>query len=131
MGEELRWLIEAIATLAKAEGWPDPVIKKVELLGQRITFCVDAKSLEAAKLRIRGLGRGYIYRLVQNGFDNPNALGEVPIEELEKIVPQELAHRIARKLSRSVAPVAVARTVSCTYFHWLSWGGRVCKNAIH
>ena len=55
------------------------------------------------------LGRGYISRLVHNGFDSPKALSEVPIDELEKIVPQELAHRIARKFSRTVAPVAVAR----------------------
>ena len=109
MGEEFSWLIEAISTLAKAEGWPEPVVKKMELLGQRITFGVDAKGVELAKMRIRGLGRGYISRLVQNGFDNPNALGEVPIDDLEKIIPQELAHRIARKFSRSVAPVAVAR----------------------
>lgn len=109
MGEEFSWLIEAISTLAKAEGWPEPVIKKMELLGQRIAFGVDAKGVELAKMRIRGLGRGYISRLVQNGFDNPNALGEVPIDDLEKIIPQELAHRIARKFSRSVAPVAVAR----------------------
>lgn len=109
MGEEFSWLIEAISTLAKAEGWPAPMVKKMELLGQRITFGVDAKGLELAKLRIRGLGRGYISRLVQNGFDSPKALGEVPIEDLEKIVPQELAHRIARKFSRLITPVAVAR----------------------
>lgn len=110
MGEEFSWLIEAIATLAKAEGWPESVIKKMELLGQRITFGVDAKGLELARLRIRGLGRGYISRLVHNGFDSPKALSEVSIEELEKIVPQEVAHRITRKLSRTVAPVAVAHS---------------------
>jgi len=111
MGEEFSWLIEAIATLAKAEGWPEQVIKKMELLGQKITFGVDAKGLDLARLRIRGLGRGYISRLVQNGFDSPKALSEVLVEELEKIVPQEVAHRITRKLSRTVAPVAVAHPV--------------------
>jgi hypothetical protein len=34
MGEEFSWLIEAISTMAKAEGWPEAVIKKMDVLGE-------------------------------------------------------------------------------------------------
>ena len=63
-----------------------------------MSFGIDFKGLELAKLRIRGLGRGYISRLVQNGYDSPRALSELSIEELEKIVPEDLARRIAQRL---------------------------------
>src|SRR5215472_9775320 len=98
MGEEFSWLIEAISTLAKAEGWPEAVIKKMNVLGERLSFGIDLKGLELAKLRIRGLGRGFISRLVQNGYDSPKALSDLSIEDLQKIIPEDLARRIEQRL---------------------------------
>jgi helicase len=105
MGEEFSWLIEAISTLAKAEGWPEAVIKKMDVLGERLSFGIDLKGLELAKLRIRGLGRGFISRLVQNGYDTPKALSDLSIEDLQKIVPEDLARRIAQRLRPLVSDV--------------------------
>jgi DNA-binding winged helix-turn-helix (wHTH) protein len=81
------------------------VIKKMGVLGERLSFGIDFRGLELAKLRIRGLGRGYISRLVQNGYDSPKALSDLSIQELEKIVPEDLARRIAQKLRPSVSDV--------------------------
>jgi helicase len=103
MGEEFSWLIEAISTLAKAEGWPETVTKKMDVLGERLSFGVDLKGLELAKLRIRGLGRGFISRLVQNGYDTPKALSDLEIYDLQRIVPEEVARRIAQRLRLSVS----------------------------
>lgn len=50
--------MEAISTIAKAEGWPEQVTKKMDILGERLSFGVDLKGLNLARLRIRGLGRG-------------------------------------------------------------------------
>ncbi len=100
MGEEFSWLIEAISTLAKAEGWPEQVIKKMDLLGEQLSFGVDPKGLELAKLRIRGLGRGYISRLVQNGYDSLRALVELSPEELEKFLPKDVAQKVMKQGSR-------------------------------
>jgi replicative superfamily II helicase len=105
MGEEFSWLIEAISTLAKAEGWPEAVIKKMDVLGERLSFGIDLKGLELAKLRIRGFGRGFISRLVQNGYDTPKALSDLSIQDLQKIVPEDLARRIAQKLGRPASEV--------------------------
>jgi Transcriptional regulatory protein, C terminal len=105
MGEEFSWLAEAISTLAKAEGWPEQVIKRMDILQERLSFGIDLIGLELAKLRIRGLGRGYISRLVQNGYDSPKALSELSIEELEKIVPEDLARRITQRLRPSASDV--------------------------
>src|SRR5215510_7472579 len=105
MGEEFSWLIEAISTLAKAEGWPEQVIKKMDLLGERLSFGIGFEGLELARLRIRGLGRGYISRLVHYAYDTSEALSELSIEELKKIVPDELARRIAQRLRPAVSDV--------------------------
>ena len=53
MGEEFSWLVEAISTLAKAEGWPEQVTDKMNLLGQRLSFGVDPIGLEIASSGFR------------------------------------------------------------------------------
>ena len=100
MGEEFSWLVEAISTLAKAEGWPEQVTNKMNLLGQRLSFGVDPVGLEIAKLRIPGLGRGYIARLVKNGYDSSKALAQVAQEDLEHFLPGDIAKRIVKKFTR-------------------------------
>jgi DNA-binding response OmpR family regulator len=42
---------------------------------------------------------------VQNGYDTPKALTELSIEELQKMVPQELAQRIAQRSRPSASDV--------------------------
>jgi replicative superfamily II helicase/DNA-binding winged helix-turn-helix (wHTH) protein len=104
MGEEFSWLVEAISTLAKAEGWPEQVINKMNLLGDRVSFGVDEKGLEPAKLRIPGLGRGYIARLIKEGYDSAKALAEATPEVLAELVPADIAKRIARKFNHATEP---------------------------
>jgi DNA-binding winged helix-turn-helix (wHTH) protein len=45
---------------------------------------------------LRGLTRTYINRLVRNGYDTPEAIAEVPVGELERILPKRLAQRLHR-----------------------------------
>lgn len=108
MGEEFSWLVEAISTLAKAEGWPEQVTKKMDFLSDRLSYGVDSKGLSLARLKIRGLGRGYISALLQNGYDSPEALAQLPIEELEKFLPRSLARRVAKEVSRFAEPASAA-----------------------
>ncbi len=69
------------------------------ITGERLSLGVDLKGLEVAKLRIRGLGRGYIFRLAQNGYDTPNALTQLSIDELEKFLPTDVAREVVKQLS--------------------------------
>lgn len=95
IGEEFSWLVEAISTLAKAEGWPEQVTNKMNLLGKRLSFGVDPIGL-----RIPGLGRGYIARLVKNGYDSSKALAQVTQEDLEHFLPGDIAKKIVKKFTR-------------------------------
>ena len=72
----------------------------MNLLGQRVSFGVDPIGLEIAKLRIPGLGRGYIARLVKNGYDSPKALAQVSPEDLERFLPGDIARKVVKKFTR-------------------------------
>jgi hypothetical protein len=61
--------------------------------------------LEIAKLRIPGLGRGYIARLVKNGYDSSKALAQVTQEDLEHFLPGDIARKVVKKFM----PVPVAK----------------------
>ena len=104
MGEEFSWLVEAISTLAKAEGWPEQVNNKMNLLRDRLSFGVNQTGLELAKLRIPGLGRGHIARLLKDGYDSAKALAEASPEALGHRLPPEIAKRIARKFANISEP---------------------------
>jgi DNA-binding response OmpR family regulator len=42
---------------------------------------------------------------VQNGYDSPKALSDLSLQDLQKIVPEDLARRIAQKVGRPASEV--------------------------
>ncbi|RJR42795.1 MAG: DEAD/DEAH box helicase [Desulfobacteraceae bacterium] len=94
LGEDFSWLAETLADLAREVKWEERVVKKVELLGKRLIYGVSAEGLPLSEIRLRGLGRTYINQLVRNGYDTPQAIADVPLQELERILPKRLAERL-------------------------------------
>jgi hypothetical protein len=47
-----------------------------------------------SQIRLRGLSRTYITQLVREGYDKPETISEIPIEELERTLPKRLARRL-------------------------------------
>ncbi len=76
----------------------------MDVLVERLSFGIDLKGLELAKLRIRGLGRGYISRLVQNGYDSPKALSELSIQELEMVYLLSVFYWVMDRETNSLQP---------------------------
>jgi len=68
IGEEYGWVIDALAALALACGWPDERAALVRMLADRLTFGVRDDAVEIARIRARGLGRGYLRKLVDAGL---------------------------------------------------------------
>jgi DNA-binding response OmpR family regulator len=50
------------------------------------------------------LGRGYIARLIKEGYDSAKALAEATPEALAELVPADIAKRIARKFNHATEP---------------------------
>lgn len=95
IGEEFSRLAEAASALAKTVGWPEQRIETLSQLSERLIDGVPASGLALSRLRLRGLGRTYIARLVREGYDRPEILSSLSIETLKKHLPERLAAAIA------------------------------------
>lgn len=110
VGEEYAWLVEGLAAIAKACGWPDARCHDVEELSDRLVHGVRADALPIARLRVRGLGRALVRRLVDAGFADADAMRSAGPEPVRRA----LNHRGAfaalwARLTEKVAPPAPAR----------------------
>ena len=73
-GEELGWLVDALAGVARASGWPDARSRTLDVLADRLAYGVTPDALPLARLRARGVGRTLVRRLVDAGFADRDAL---------------------------------------------------------
>jgi helicase len=73
-GEELGWLVDALAGVARASGWTDARGRMLDVLAARLGYGVRTDALPLAQLRARGVGRGLLRRLVDGGFADPASL---------------------------------------------------------
>ncbi len=110
VGAEYAWLVEGLAAIAKACGWPDARCHDVEELSERLVHGGRADALPIARLRVRGLGRALVRRLVDTGFGDADAMRNAGPEPVRRA----LNHRGAfsalwARLTEQVAPPAPAR----------------------
>jgi len=96
VGEDFSWLGETLAELARELKWPEAAVKKIEVLSRRLIYGVSEQGLALSEIRLRGLGRTYISRLVREGYDRPDTIPEVSVQDLERILPKMLAQRLHR-----------------------------------
>lgn len=94
IGEEFSWLAEAAAALAQAIGWPAETSQRLFELSERLLQGVPAGGLALSRMRIKGLGRIFIARLLREGYDSPEALSSLPIELLKNLLPEPLATEV-------------------------------------
>lgn len=97
IGEAFSRLAEAASALAREIGWTPETVRSLSELSERLLQGVTAQGLALSRIRVRGLSRTAIARLVREGYDSPEALFSLPIEILEKY----LSERVAAALSLS------------------------------
>ena len=103
--ESVSWVVQGMAEAADVAGAPDDLKKTLADLAARLPFGVRAAGLALAKLRVKGLGRDHIRRLVDAGFEDVESLPDVPAETLARVIPGPIARRlIARITDRCVSP---------------------------
>jgi DNA-binding winged helix-turn-helix (wHTH) protein len=100
VGEDFSWLAETLAALARDIQWDPRTIEKISSLSQRLIYGVTEKGLALSKIRLRGLGRTYINCLVDEGYDTPEAIADLPLTEMERLLPKRLAGRLYRHFHR-------------------------------
>jgi len=84
VGEEYAWLVEALSAVAQACGWPEARCRELGGLAERLADGIRADALPLARLRVRGLGRGLIRRLITAGYENVDALRAAGADDVRK-----------------------------------------------
>ncbi|MDP2267623.1 MAG: hypothetical protein Q8K46_00495, partial [Deltaproteobacteria bacterium] len=100
VGEDFSWLAETLASLAKEVGWDTRGINRITTLSQRLIYGVTEKGVALSRIRIRGLVRTYINRLLVQGYDTPEAIADLLLDELERHLPKHLAERLYHHFHR-------------------------------
>ncbi len=98
--EECSLLTECMSALGMANDWSGYVTRMMDLLGERLTSGVNLRRSALSSLRIRGFGRGYISRLVQNSYISSKESGQPWVEE------RGLARRMAEAISGFAKPIS-------------------------
>jgi len=101
IGEDFSWLVDTLAAIAGKSGWKEQRpsdLKKISLLSERLVTGVSPEGLALARLKIPGLTRGYIQRLVQEGYDSEGCLRELDRKQLHSLLPERLIDRIQNYL---------------------------------
>jgi hypothetical protein len=90
-GEELGWLVDALAGVARASGWPDARSRTLDVLADRLAYGVTPDALPLARLRARGVGRALLRRLVDGGFADGDALRAAGREAVAGVLKHKAA----------------------------------------
>ena len=102
MGEGFSWLADALSSLAEKEGWKEvraDDLTKIRELSVRLIDGIESEGLALARLSIPGLTRGYIQRLVREGYNDEQCLSELSDNQLKQILPELLVKRVRRRIS--------------------------------
>jgi helicase len=115
IGKKASWLLDAASGIAKVlnlnHKFPPPltgggkgegdIVRFLKRLSQEVNFGVDRRGLKLAKLRVPGLGRDYIWNLVENGFPDLNKIKDTKVNDLEKFIPIRVAERLKERIQDS------------------------------
>ena len=73
-------------------------MRKIQQLSARLITGITTDGLALARLQIPLLTRGYIARLLREGYDHPDCLKELSEQQLEQLLPAPLVTEIKDKL---------------------------------
>lgn len=97
IGEGFSWLADTLAALTAQFNWKEERtldLEKIQQLSARLIAGINPEGLPLAKLQIPGLTRGYISRLMQEGYDRPSCLEELSEQQLAELLPALLVKKI-------------------------------------
>ncbi len=110
VGEEYAWLVEALGAVAQACGWPEARCAELSGLSERLVHGIRSEALPLAGLRVRGLGRALLRRLVAAGFTDAASLRAAGPELVRKALNHKGAFAaLWAKLTEGEAPSTPAR----------------------
>jgi helicase len=102
IGKKASWLLDAACGIARILNSDKKLVSFLKNLSKEVNFGVDRRGLKLAKLRVPGLGRDYIWNLVENGFSDLNKIKDTKVNDLEKFIPIRVAERLKERIQDSL-----------------------------
>jgi replicative superfamily II helicase len=94
IAEGMSLIIDAASLISQSMGMPKPLQDRLSILSERLLFGVEEKGLELARLRVRGLGRAGIQKLLSEGLGTREAIRETSLKRLAVMIPEGIAIRL-------------------------------------
>ena len=109
VAEAYAWLVEGMASIAQAVGWPRGRQAALSRLATRLAVGLRDDAVGLAALKVKGLGRGSLRRLVDAGLGDVDALAHASQEELRQVLNHRgRARRLYEHLARLRQDAAAA-----------------------
>jgi len=104
IGKRAGWLLDAAAGIAKVMHKDRKISFFLKRLSLRLNFGVDESGVKFARLRVPGLGRDFIWSLIQKGYSSFKQIKEAKLEELGKVIPMQVAQKLKEKVAEKSKP---------------------------
>jgi hypothetical protein len=108
----MAWLASGLALMARARGWPAQTWEGVSGFAEGLRHGVPGEGRELARLRVRGLTRDFILRLLRQGFASAGDLAGADAEMLARWIPGPVAERLAERLAGAAVRAEPGRALS-------------------
>jgi len=105
LAEGISWIVDAITGIAAVMNIDESRVQRFGKLSRRLLVGIEQHGLSLAVLRIKGLNRHQIAKLVSAGIADVETLRVKSIEELTGIIPPTLAKRIVKRFAAAPTPV--------------------------
>jgi helicase len=100
IAKQVSWLLDAAAGMAKVLNKDKSIVFFLKRLSLKVNFGTDDLGIKFARLRIPGLGRDYVWALVQKGYCSLKSIREARIEDLAKIIPETIARKLKEEVEQ-------------------------------
>ncbi len=98
--QQMSWLLDSALGLARVLNKDQNLIHFLKRLCLEVQFGVGGDGLSLAQLRLRGLGRDFIWKLVKAGLFSPEKIKSTKMNDLEKLIPESHAKRLKDALDK-------------------------------
>jgi helicase len=106
------WLLDAACGMARILNSDRKLVHFLRRLSLQVDSGVDDAGIKLARLRVSGLGRDYVWRLVREGFASPSKIKEAKLEELQRVIPETVARRLKETLEQRPKGSRKGKTLS-------------------
>jgi len=105
LAEGISWIVDAITGIAAVMNVGETRVLQFGKLSRRLLVGIEQQGLSLAVLRIKGLNRHQIAKLVKAGIADVETLRSRSFDNLAGIIPLTLARRIVKRFGAVATPV--------------------------